>query len=185
VKTRILVILAVALALSAYFTRRHWARFAGIPPRTVAATHALAPEFSLTDLSGQKLDLASYRGEVVLLDFWATWCAPCRVEIPHFVDLQNRYRHQGLQIIGISLDDNAEPVKAFYQQFKMNYPVAVGDAALAERYGGILGLPVAFLIGCDGRINARHAGETEIGIIEQEVKTQLNGENCVQRNGED
>ncbi len=137
-----------------------------------------APAFSLTDLGGKALDLAAYRGKVVLLDFWATWCAPCRIEIPYFVDLQNRYRDRGLQVVGISLDDEAAPVRAFYQQMKMNYPVAIGDAALAERYGGIVALPAAFVIGCDGRIHAQHAGEAEVSIIEREIKAALRSPSC-------
>jgi cytochrome c biogenesis protein CcmG, thiol:disulfide interchange protein DsbE len=182
VTKRIILILAVALALTAYLSTLPWRKSVEPRPRNVTVSHLLAPEFSLTDLGGQKLDLATYRGKVVLLNFWATWCAPCRTEIPHFVDLQNKYRDQGLQIIGISLDDDARPVRAFYQQFKMNYPVAVGDASLAERYGGILGLPVSFLITCDERIYARHAGETDISVIEQEIKPLLDGGKCKQTN---
>lgn len=139
----------------------------------IAANHSTAPELSLTDLNGQKLELSNYRGRVVLLDFWATWCAPCRTEIPLFVDLQNKYRDQGFQIIGISLDDDPKPVRGFYKQSKINYPVAIGDSTLAERYGGILGLPVNILIGRDGRIYARHVGETNISLIEQEIKSLL------------
>jgi len=76
-------------------------------------------------LNNQPLDLANYRGKVVLLDFWATWCTPCRGEIPHFVELQNTYAEQGLQVIGISMDDDVKPVREFYRQFEMNYPVAL------------------------------------------------------------
>lgn len=128
-----------------------------------------APGFSLTDITGRRLDLASYRGKVVLLDFWATWCGPCRQEIPRFVQMQEEYGPRGLQIVGISLDDSAEPVRRFYRELKMNYPVALGDAALAEKYGGVLGLPTAFLIGRDGRIRASHVGETDVTLIEKEI----------------
>ena len=179
-KRRIVLILAVALVLSAYLARLRWKKSAEPSRGNATVDLPLAPEFSFTDLSGQKLDLATYRGKVVLLNFWATWCAPCRTETPRFVELQNRYRKQGLQIIGISLDDQTNPVRAFYEQFTINYPVAIGDANLAERYGGILGLPVSFLIDCDGRIHARHAGETDISLIDQEIMSLLHTGKCTQ-----
>jgi len=138
-----------------------------------ATNHPAAPLFSLTDINGQKLDLVSYRGKVVLLDFWATWCAPCRTEIPHFIAMQNRYGSQGLQIIGISLDDSDNPVKKFYAEQRMNYPVAVGDDKLADSYGGVLGLPVAFIIDRDGRILHQHTGETAAEVFENELSEAL------------
>ncbi|MGE5243602.1 MAG: TlpA family protein disulfide reductase [Betaproteobacteria bacterium] len=138
-------------------------------PGAGAMTGKPAPAFSLRDLSGRPLDLASYRGRVVLLDFWATWCVPCREEIPHFVALQKKYGSKGLAIIGISMDDEEGPVRDFYRKYGMNYPVAMGDAKLAERYGGILGLPVAFLIDRTGRIAWRLDGETPAATFEQHI----------------
>jgi cytochrome c biogenesis protein CcmG/thiol:disulfide interchange protein DsbE len=172
VKTKALAAVAI-LAVVAFIATRHWNRRTEPLRGGNAVTHPLAPDFSLTDLSGQPLQLSRYRGKVVLLNFWATWCSPCRSEIPRFVDLQNRYDGDGLQIIGISLDDDPKLVRVFYQQLRMNYPVAIGDAELAERYGGILGLPVSFLIGRNGQIYAKHAGETDISLIEWEVKSLL------------
>ena len=124
-------------------------------------------------MSGQQLHLSEYRGKLVLLDFWATWCDPCREEIPHFVELQNTYRDRGLQIVGISMDDGPEPVRDFYQSFKMNYPVVMGNATTGELYGGVLGLPIAFLIGRDGRIYSKHIGATDISVFEGEIATLL------------
>lgn len=138
-------------------------------PSINPSAHPVAPEFSLTDINGQKLDLTGYRGKIVLLDFWATWCAPCKTEIPHFIDMQNKYGPQGLQIVGLSMDDSAGPVKKFYADQKINYPVAIADDKLAEAYGGVLGLPIAFLIDRDGRIIAKHTGETEAAVFEKEI----------------
>jgi cytochrome c biogenesis protein CcmG, thiol:disulfide interchange protein DsbE len=133
----------------------------------------IAPDFSLPDLAGQKLKLSSYRGKIVLLDFWATWCDPCRREIPHFTELQSKYGSHGFQIIGVSMDDGPDPVRDFYQQFKMNYPVVMGTARTGELYGGVLGLPLAFLIDRDGRITAKHIGDIDISVLEKEIVTLL------------
>ncbi len=152
------------------------ARHHGVPTGAggnAISEQSLAPDFSLPDLAGQRLHLSSYRGKVILLDFWATWCDPCRDEIPRFVELQNRYGGQGLQIIGVSMDDGPEPVRDFYQHFKMNYPVVMGNAKMGELYGGVLGLPIAFLIGRDGRINGKHVGATDISVFEKEIKNNL------------
>jgi thiol-disulfide isomerase/thioredoxin len=135
--------------------------------------HSLAPDFVLPDISDGNLQLSAYRGKVVLLDFWATWCEPCREETPHFVELQHKYGDQGLQIIGVSMDDDAAPVREFYTQFKVNYPVVMGNAKTGELYGGILGLPVAFLIAPDGTISVRHDGALRIDAIDAEIKELL------------
>jgi thiol-disulfide isomerase/thioredoxin len=128
---------------------------------------------SLQDLNGQPLDLPNYRGKVVLLDFWATWCTPCRGEIPHFVDFQDKYREQGLQVIGISMDDGPKPVREFYQQFKMNYPVALENEKVADAYGGVLGLPITFLISRDGHVAAKYVGEVQMPTLEQGIESLL------------
>ena len=171
-KKWILLGLALIAIAGLYSTSRQH----GVPNGTRGkdiAEQSQAPDFSLPDLTGQKLDLSSYRGKVVLLDFWATWCDSCREEIPHFVELQKKYGDQGLQIIGISMDDGPEPVLDFYQRFKMNYPVVMGNAKTGELYGGVLGLPIAFLIGRDGRITAKHIGATDISSLDREINAQL------------
>ena len=133
----------------------------------------MAPDFNLPQLDGQDLRLSSYRGKVVLLDFWASWCAPCREETPHLIDLQNKYRDHALQIIGVSMDDSPDPARAFYRQFHMNYPVVMGNAKTGELYGGVLGLPIAFLINREGRIYAKHIGATDPAVFEKDIATLL------------
>ena len=170
--------LAVVLALATYPLNRDFASFADLNSQNAAAAYQVAPGFVLPDLSGHKIDLAAYRGHVVLLNFWATWCSPCRAEMPELMKLQNKYQGQGLRIIGISLDDDPKPVLDLSRQLKMNYPVVIGDAGLAKRYGGILGLPVSFLIGCDGRIHTRYDGKIDISRVEQELKPLLSVQAC-------
>ena len=163
---------AITLAIALHFANLHRTGPAG-PGVAKITQHPLAPEFSLPELNGQTLNLSAYRGKVVLLDFWATWCGPCLDEIPHFIELQNQYGDQGLQIIGVSMDDGPAPVRDFYQRFHMNYPVAIGNAKTGELYGGVLGLPIAFLIGRDGRIEAEHVGATDISVFEREIQALL------------
>jgi thiol-disulfide isomerase/thioredoxin len=168
----VLIVVAIVFVFAIYEVSQRSSTHSNPGVRS-SIVHRAAPELSLQDLNGQPLELASYRGKVVLLDFWATWCTPCRGEIPQFVALQNQYREQGLQVIGISMDDGHKPVREFYQQFKMNYPVALGNEKIAEAYGGILGLPVMFLIGRDGQVAAKYVGEVQMPVLEQEIKSLL------------
>lgn len=172
-KVAVGAVLAIVLAAGLFAINRFWIAPAVRTQAKTSAEHPLAPPFSLTDISGKKLNLEDYKGKVVMLDFWATWCGPCRIEIPDFVQFQERYGSEGLVVIGISVDDGPDPVVDFYKEFKMNYPVALGDDRLAELYGGVLGLPTTFLIGRDGRIYRKHVGATDPAQIEQEIKELL------------
>lgn len=173
-RTRTVVLLVVLAAVIGYrIYRGRVGPGERSRPTQVAGVGNVAPQFSLNDLAGQKVDLAGLRGKVVLLDFWATWCAPCREEIPHFVEMQEKYRGQGLEIVGVSVDDSVEPARKFYQEYKMNYPVVMGDEKLAASYGGVLGLPIAFLIDREGKIVKKHIGQTDAAVFEREVQELL------------
>ncbi len=161
------------------------ALFAGVVAALLAASAAgaafaadnllnrKAPEFAIRDLDGRTVNLAAFRGKVVLLNFWATWCAPCQVEMPVFAAWQRQYAPQGFQVIGISMDDDPAPARHLVERLKLNYPVAMGDERLGARYGGVLGLPLTFLIDRNGVIRARFQGETDVKVIEIRVRALL------------
>jgi len=135
--------------------------------------HKQAPQFVRRDLDGKTLDLSALRGEVVLLNFWATWCAPCQLEMPRFVAWQRQYGPGGLRVVGISMDDDPALARKVYAKLKVNYPVAMGDEQLGELYGGVLGLPVTYLIDTNGEVQAEFHGETDLDAIEAQIKLLL------------
>src|SRR5579884_3164794 len=118
---RALVPIICALVISGLFLA---SRYAG-RKHSISAKGSPAPEFSLADLDGRNINLQAYHGKVVLLNFWATWCEPCRKEIPSFIQLQNKYGPQGFEVLGISMDDDAKPVRDFRSEYKVNYPIAI------------------------------------------------------------
>ena len=118
-----------------------------------------ARDFTLTDATGQTVKLSNYEGHVVVLDFWATWCPPCRQEIPGFVALQEKYKDQGVVVIGVSLDDSWPKVRAFMSQYRVNYPIVLDVRQdLPKLYGGIKGIPTTFVIDREGVIRTVHEG---------------------------
>jgi peroxiredoxin len=141
-----------------------------------AATSLLskrAPDFRRVDLRNAPVHLADYRGKIVLLNFWATWCAPCLYEMPRFVEWQTKYGTRGLQVLGVSMDDADSPVRRLSRKLHINYPVMMGDERLGELYGGILGLPVTYLIDRKGIVRVRFQGETDLSKIEEQLKVLL------------
>jgi len=133
----------------------------------------LAPNFVLKDLNRERMELRDYRGKVVLLNFWATWCGPCKIEMPKFDAWQKQYGGEQFQVLGISMDDSEMPVQAEERRLKLDYPLAMGDPKMVASYGGILGLPVTFLIDRKGKIQAKYLGAADLQSMEQEIKILL------------
>jgi thiol-disulfide isomerase/thioredoxin len=126
-----------------------------------------APDFTLKDIEGNDVSLSQFRGKVVILDFWATWCPPCKMEIPHFIDLQRQYGSKGLQVVGVSLDQNAPAVvPPFVQQSGINYTMLIGDVNVAEQFGATQGIPTTLVLDKHGRIAGSFLGYNDKSVFE-------------------
>jgi peroxiredoxin len=133
-----------------------------------------APDWELADLNGKPVKFSDFHGKVLILDFWATWCVACRLEIPHFVDLQRKYGDKGLTVIGISLDEQSpEVVKKFVRQFGVTYPIVIGNQKVADAYGGIDAIPTTFVIDRQGRIVNQHMGYDDKAAFEKDIQSLL------------
>jgi thiol-disulfide isomerase/thioredoxin len=166
-----LVVVAVVAAVMLYFGF-HAARRAPRAPGSAAAT--AAPDFTLESLEGKKVSLSDLRGKAVLLNFWATWCVPCKIEMPWLVELQAKYGPQGFQIIGVAMDDSSkEDIAKFAKDMGVNYPVLIGKNAVADAYA-VPAMPESFFIGRDGKIVDKIIGLRGKSDIEDAIKTALN-----------
>ena len=153
------------------------------PPKSEAAAEAACSAdgnvanlgFTLKDINGKDVVLSAYKGKVILLDFWATWCAPCKIEIPGFIELYNKYRSRGFVVLGVSMDDSTSGVKPFVQKLKMNYPVLIGTGRddVEQAFGPLPGLPTSFIIARDGKICGQHTGFAPKEQFEREIKALL------------
>jgi thiol-disulfide isomerase/thioredoxin len=190
-KARMIAVAVTAVALLAIAIPFVWEPHVDAEPTTAAAASAATPaaapdategaacmanakpanfDFTMKDVDGNQVSLASYKGKVVLLNFWATWCGPCKAEIPGFVRLQEKYRDQ-LVIVGFSVDDTAEKAKAYAAEYKMNYPILLGEGRedVQDAYGPIWGIPASFIISKDGKVCRKHMGIAPEAVFEKEV----------------
>ncbi len=167
-KRTLIPALAVALAMGcARQEARHGAAKA---PAGDGRIGSQAAEFALTDLSGKTVRLSDLKGKVVILDFWATWCGPCRMEIPDLVRLQSKYGEKGLAIVGLSLDaDGASSVKPFAEEHDINYTMLIANDETAKSYGGIQAIPTAFVVDRQGRIVQRFLGVMPAKVFEDTI----------------
>ena len=117
-------------------------------------------DYTLRDVTGEEVDLISYKGKVILLNFWATWCGPCKIEIPWFVEFQETYGDKGLVVLGLSVDDTPEQMRPFIAEYQVNYPmlVGLGREDFQEAYGPVWGLPITFMIDREGTLCRKHIG---------------------------
>jgi thiol-disulfide isomerase/thioredoxin len=168
-----LAVVAIIAAAMLYFGF-HMARRSGPSHRLGIGYATPAPDFSLESLDGKSMRLSDLRGKAVLLNFWATWCTPCKIEMPWFVELQNQYGPQGLQIVGVAMDDSSkEDIAKFAKDMGVNYPVLLGKEAVGDAYGGVPALPESFFIGRDGKIVDKILGLKSKSEIEDSIRKAL------------
>ncbi len=133
-----------------------------------------APDFTLEKLGGGKVSLSDYRGKILIIDFWATWCPPCRMEMPEFVELYRDYADKGVEIIGISIDQNPQAVlPAFVEKYKINFPILLTDRKVDRAYGGISGIPTTFVVDREGKVYKQYVGMRPREVFEEAIKALL------------
>lgn len=133
-----------------------------------------AADFELEDASGQKLKLSDLRGKVVLLNFWATWCGPCKIEIPWFVEMEREFKDQGFAVVGVSMDEDGwDAVKPFMADMKVNYRMVLGTEEMAQLYGSVQSLPTSFVIDRNGKVASVHVGIVSRNVFEEEIRALL------------
>ncbi len=140
-----------------------------------------APQFSLKDAHGRAVKLSDYKGKVVLLNFWATWCGPCKIEIPWFIDFEQKFKDRGFAVLGISMDEDGwDAVKPYIEKQKVNYRVVVGSDEVADLYGGVSSLPTSFVLDRQGKIAGVHVGLVSRNVYQNEIEQLLDNKSDVQ-----
>jgi len=167
----LLTAIVAMIAAGKYLTR---ARKQGTPVLAGNVHGVSAPDFELVSLDGKKIRLSDYRGKAVLLNFWATWCSPCKVEMPWFIDLQKKYGNDGLVVLGVAMDDSeAAKIAQFTSELGVNYPVLLGTDKVSEDYGNVQYLPTTFYIDREGKIIGKGTGLLGRAEIEDNVQKAL------------
>jgi cytochrome c biogenesis protein CcmG/thiol:disulfide interchange protein DsbE len=134
-------------------------------------TSSQAPDFALKDASGQKVSLASFKGKVVVLNFWATWCGPCKTEIPWFIDFQKQWQSRGFTVLGVSMDEDGwKAINPYVAEKHINYPILLANEEVNEKYGGIDALPTTLILGRDGKVAFLHSGLIGRAEYEKEIR---------------
>jgi cytochrome c biogenesis protein CcmG/thiol:disulfide interchange protein DsbE len=187
-KKSVLVIIAVVAVIVATYvadraTRQPRKGQIRLAVANAAAAAKPAPEIALKDLDGKELSLSQYRGKVVLVNFWATWCEPCQVEIPWLIEIQQKYAAKGFTVLGIAMDEEGASVVTPWVQkerfdvngskSQMNYPIVVGNDAAADKFGGLLGYPTSILVSRDGKVIKRITGLISYEEISKSIESQL------------
>ena len=164
-----------AIVAAMLFVGFHAARRAGAGgPDALNPIGKIAPDFTLPSLAGKDVTLSAYHGHAVLLNFWATWCGPCKIEMPWFVELQKEYGPQGLEIVGVAMDDaSKDEIQKFAKEMGVNYTILLGKEAVGQQYGGVDVLPTTFFIDRDGKIISREFGLQSRSLFVDNIKQAL------------
>jgi peroxiredoxin len=163
-------LVCLTLAMAACSSQKSRAQ-GGIKP---ADARQKAPDFTLRDAEGRAVKLSDYRGKVVLLNFWATWCGPCRIEIPWFIQFEKEFKDRGFAVLGVSMDDDGwDAVKPYIERMRLNYRVVMGDSLVSDLYGGVDSLPTSFMIDRQGRVARIHIGLAGRSEYQDDINTLL------------